>query len=209
MVIRPTVSIFIEEFATRGITVYGEVNTPGIYPLMGPHRLYDAISAAGGFTLKAGREVTILHAGRQDREEVIDLSGGKSLDQMNVMTSQGDTIIVPKAGVVYVLGEVTKPGVFLMENNTSITLMKAIALAGSTTKLASLKHVMIERKSPQGMVAIEISLEKVYHGTASDLPLQAEDIVFVPLSNVKNYGAMGIQAAIQAAVYSVYAVELH
>ncbi len=59
----PQVSIFIEEFATQGITVYGEVNAPGIYPLMGPHHLYDVISAAGGLTLKSGRTVTVLRVG--------------------------------------------------------------------------------------------------------------------------------------------------
>ena len=209
MVIKPEVTIFIEEFATQGITVYGEVSTPGIYPLMGPHRLYDAISAAGGLTLKAGRTVTILHAGRRDREEVIDLSGGGKLDQANVAIYPGDTIIVSKAGVVYVLGEVNKPGAFLMENNTSISLMKAIALAGSTTKLASLKHAMILRKSSEGTMEIEVSLGKIYDAKAADFPLQPEDIVFVPLSNLKSYGAMGIQAAIQAAVYSIYAAELH
>lgn len=209
LVKKPEVSLFIEEFATQGITVYGEVNTPGIYPLMGPHRLYDAISAAGGLTLKAGRTVTILHAGRRDREEVIDLSGDGSIEKANVAVSPGDTIIVSKAGVVYVLGEVNKPGAFLMENNTSISLMKAIALAGSTTKVASLKHAMILRKSSEGTVEIEVSLDKIYHAKASDLQLHAEDIVFVPLSNVKLYGAMGIQAAIQAAVYGVYAVEMH
>jgi polysaccharide export outer membrane protein len=209
LVKKPEVSLFIEEFATQGITVYGEVSTPGIYPLMGPHKLYDAISAAGGLTLKAGRTVTILHTGRLASEEVIDLSGGKTLEQANVTISPGDTIIVSKAGVVYVLGEVNKPGAFLMENNTSISLLKSIALAGSTTKLASLKHVIIIRKSPEGAVEIEVSLDKIYHAKASDMQLHAEDIVFVPLSNVKNYGAMGLQAAIQAAVYSVYAVELH
>jgi polysaccharide export outer membrane protein len=209
LVKKPEVSLFIEEFATQGITVYGEVSTPGIYPLMGPHKLYDAISAAGGLTLKAGRTVTILHAGRRASEEVIDLSGGKTLEQANVTISPGDTIIVPKAGVVYVLGEVNKPGAFLMENNTSMSLMKAIALAGSTTKVASLKHAIILRKSSEGTVEIEVSLDKIYHAKASDMQLHAEDIVFVPLSNVKNYGAMGLQAAIQAAVYSVYAVELH
>jgi polysaccharide export outer membrane protein len=209
LVKKPEVSLFIEEFATQGITVYGEVATPGIYPLMGPHKLYDAVSAAGGLTLKAGRTVTILHAGRQDREEVIDLSGEGSIEKANVTVSPGDTIVVSKAGVVYVLGEVNKPGAFLMENNTSISLMNSIALAGSTTKVASLKHVIIIRKSSEGTVEIEISLDKIYHAKASDMQLHAEDIVFVPLSNVKAYGAMGIQAAIQAAVYSVYAVELH
>lgn len=152
--------------------------------------------------------MTILHAGQKGREEVIDLSGEGSLERADVTISPGDTILVSKAGVVYVLGEVTKPGAFLMENNTSMSLLKAIALAGSTTKIASLKHAMILRKTSQGTVQIEVSLDKIYHGKSADLPLHAEDIVFVPLSHWKNYGAMGIQGAIQAAVYAVYAVEL-
>ncbi len=209
MVLKPEVSIFIEEFASQGITVYGEVTAPGIYQLMGPHKLYDAISAAGGLTVKAGRTVTILHAGRRDREEVIDLADGGMPNRANVPIFPGDTIVVSKTGVVYVLGEVNKPGAFLMENNTSMSLMKAVALAGSTTKLASLKHSIILRKSTEGTVEIEVSLDKIYHAKASDLQLHAEDIVFVPLSNVKNYGAMGLQGAIQAAVYAVYAAELH
>lgn len=207
MVKKPQVSVFIEEFATQGITVYGEVNTPGIYPLMGPHKLYDAISAAGGLTLKSGRTLTILHAGQTDHPEAINLLG--SLEQTNVTISPGDTIIVPKTGVVYVLGEVNKPGVFLMENNTSISLVKAIALAQGTTKLASLKRAIILRKSPDGTAETTVSLDRIYSGKDRDLQLSAEDTVFVPLSNVKNYGAMGIQAAIQAALYSLYAVELH
>jgi polysaccharide export outer membrane protein len=209
LVKKPEVSLFVEEFATQGITVSGEVTTPGIYPLMGPHRLYDAISAAGGLTLKAGHTVIILHAGRRDQEELIDLSGEGSIEKANVEVSPGDTIIVSKTGVVYVVGEVNRPGAFLMENNTSMSLLKAIALAGSTTKVASLKHAMIFRKSAEGTVEIEVSLRDIYHAKSSDVQLHAEDIVFVPLSNLKNYGAMGIQAAMQAAVYSIYAVELH
>jgi polysaccharide export outer membrane protein len=205
----PQVSLLIEEFATQGITVYGEVNTPGVYPLMGPHRLYDAISAAGGLTMKAGRTVTILHVGQRDYPEVITLSSENSVGHADVRIYPGDTIIVSKAGVVYVLGEVNKPGAFVMENDTSMTLLKATALAGGTTKIASLKHALILKESPQGPVQTEVSLDKISHGKASDLQLHAEDILFVPLSHLKNYGAMGLQGAIQAAVYSVYAVELH
>jgi polysaccharide biosynthesis/export protein len=205
----PQVSLFIEEFATQGVTVYGEVTSPGVYPLMGPHRLYDAISAAGGLTMKAGRTVTILHAGQRDHPEVITLSNENSIGHADVRVYPGDTIIVSKAGVVYVLGEVNKPGAFVMENNTSMSLLKATALAGGTTKLASLKHALILKESPQGQLETKVSLDKITHGKAEDLQLHAEDIVFVPLSNVKNYGAMGLQAAIQAAVYSIYAVELH
>jgi polysaccharide biosynthesis/export protein len=209
MVKEPQVSLFIEEFATQGITVYGEVNTPGIYPLMGPHQLYDAISAAGGLTMKSGSTVTILHAAQRDHPEVITLSNENPIEHADVTIYPGDKIIVSKAGVVYVLGEVNKPGAFLMEDNTSISVLKATALAGGTTKLASLKDSVILRKSSQGTVETRISLDKIYHGKASDLPLHAEDIVFVPLSNVKSYGAMGLQGAIQAAVYSIYAIEVH
>ena len=209
----PQVSIFIEEFATQGITVYGEVNTPGIYPLMGPHHLYDVISAAGGLTLKSGRTVTVLHSGQSDHPEVVVLANinptENPLEHTNVRIYPGDTVIVSKAGMVYVLGEVNKPGAFLMEDNTSISVLKATALAGGTTKLASLKGSLILRKSPAGTTQTRIPLDKIYHGKAQDLQLHAEDIVFVPLSNIRNYGAMGLQGAIQAAVYSIYAFQLH
>jgi polysaccharide export outer membrane protein len=205
----PQVSLLIEEYATQGVTVYGEVNTPGVYPLMGPHTLYDAIAAAGGLTMKAGRTVTILHVGQRDHPEVITLSNESSAGHGDVRIYPGDTIIVSKAGVVYVLGEVNKPGAFVMENNTSMSLLRATALAGGTTKVASLKHALILKQSPQGPVQTEVSLDKISHGKATDLQLHAEDILFVPVSNVKTYGAMGLQGAIQAAVYSVYAVELH
>jgi polysaccharide export outer membrane protein len=213
MVKDPQVSLFIEEFATQGITVYGEVNTPGIYPLMGPHHLYDVISAAGGLTLKSGRTVTVLHVGQRDSPQVVVLANENvnenSVEYANVPVYPGDTVIVSKAGMVYVLGEVNKPGAFLMEDNTSISVLKATALAGGTTKLASLKGSMILRKSLAGTTQTRIPLDKIYHGKAADLQLHAEDIVFVPLSNVRNYGAMGLQGAIQAAVYSVYAFQLH
>jgi polysaccharide export outer membrane protein len=208
LVLQPAVSVFIEEYATKGITVYGEVGTPGIYQLFGPHRLYDAISAAGGLTAKSGQIVTILRDGRSDREQVIDLSADGKLDQKNVPVNPGDTIVVSKAGVVYVLGEVNKPGAYMMENNTSISLMKAIALAGSTTKISSGKHVVIVRKSTEGTLQMEVSLDKIYHAKAGDIPLKPEDIIYVPSSNLKVYGPMGIQAAIQAAIFTIYAYEL-
>ena len=204
----PQVALFVEEFATQGITVYGEVNSPGIYPLPGPHAVYDAISAAGGLTTKAGTTVTVMHTGEPRSEEVIDLSVHGTPSKADLILSPGDKVAVSKAGVVYVLGEVNKPGAFLMENNTTMSLLKAVALAGSTTKLASLKHVYIISRGSNGMTETEVRLDKLKHAV-SDLQLHAEDIVFVPLSKGKNYGAMGLQGALQAAVYSLYAFQLH
>ena len=140
---------------------------------------------------------------------MITLSNETSIGRADVRVYPGDTIIVSKTGVVYVLGEVNKPGAFLLENNTSMSLLKATALAGGTTKVASLKNALILKESPQGPLETKVSLDKISHAKAEDLQLHAEDILFVPLSNLKNYGAMGLQGAIQAAVYSVYAVELH
>jgi hypothetical protein len=91
-----------------------------------------------------------------------------------------------------------------MENNTTMSFLKAIALAQGTTKLASLKHAILLRQTPTGTLQYEVPLNKVYKGEASDLQLRAEDIVFVPTSNVKTYGAIGLQGAISAAVASVY-----
>ena len=208
LVKKPEVSLFVEEFATQGITVYGEVASPGIYPLLGPHTLYDAISAAGGLTVKAGHTVTVMHAGQSRPDEVIDLPGDGTPGKADVMLSPGDTVVVSKTGVVYVLGEVNKPGAFLMENNTSMSLLKAVALAGSATKLASLRHVYIIRKGNDGTSEMEVRLDKLNH-SVPDVQLHAEDIVFVPLSNIKSYGAMGLQGAIQGAVYSLYAFQMH
>jgi polysaccharide biosynthesis/export protein len=82
-------------------------------------------------------------------------------------------------------------------------------MAGSTTRMASLKHAIVIRKSPEGSVEMEVSLDKIYHGKSTDLSLHPEDVVFVPLSNLKYYGEMGIQGAIQAAVYSIYLAYNH
>lgn len=198
MVKDPQVSLLVAEFATQGITVTGEVNMPGIYPLMGPHRLYDAISAAGGLTVKAGRTISIIHRDDPDQPEIVRLPSSDSIAKANVMVQSGDTVVVMKAGVVYVVGEVHHPGAFLMENNTSISILKAIALAQGTTNVASLKHACIIRKGPAGMERIPVPLNRIYHRKAHDSLLRPEDILFVPTSNPKLYGRMGIQAALTA-----------
>ncbi|MGH9521251.1 MAG: polysaccharide biosynthesis/export family protein, partial [Terriglobales bacterium] len=135
----PQVSVLIKEYATQGIAVMGEVGKPGIYPLLGEVRLFDAISAAGGTTPKAGPKVTILHRGHTNEPQVITIgASGEGASQSNVALQPGDTVIVSKAGIVYVMGDVIKPGGFVMENADSLTAMQAVALAQGTTKTAAL-----------------------------------------------------------------------
>src|SRR6202158_1567305 len=124
----PHVSIFVSESASQAITVLGEVTRPGAYPAIGNRRLFDLISAAGGLTDKAGRNVTIEHRGDPGQKVELQLSSNLNEDtQDNVDVFPGDTIIVSRAGIVYVVGDVAHPSGFRMEDN-GLTVLKALAL---------------------------------------------------------------------------------
>ncbi len=117
----PHVTVFVKEYATQGLSVLGEVQKPGIYPLLGSRKLYDAISVAGGTTPKAGRYVLITR--RNDPQHPVRvplMTGAPESMENNVTVEPGDTILVSKAGVVYVVGDVHQPGGFVMENGNDI-----------------------------------------------------------------------------------------
>ena len=116
----PHVSIFVDESASQAITVIGEVNHPGAYAAIGERRLFDMISMAGGMNDKAGRTVTIVHRGDPGQEVELQLSASLTEDtQSNVDVRPGDTIIVSRAGIVYVVGDVQHPSGFRIEDAPS------------------------------------------------------------------------------------------
>jgi len=106
----PQVSVFVKEYATAGISVLGEVQKPGIYPLMGSRTLLDAISAAGGTTPKAGKNVTITHRDELESPDTILLSHDNGKTMTNIAVRPGDTVVVSKAGMVYVRTNMHYPG---------------------------------------------------------------------------------------------------
>ena len=201
----PHVTVTILEYATQGVTVYGEVKNPGVYPLLGAHGVLDLISAAGGATPNAGSTVTIAH--RADPDHPIEASiqpkpGATSA--LSVDVRPGDTITVSKAGIVYVLGDVGKPGGFLIDNNGRLTVLQAVALAQGTNRTANLKSAKIIRKTETGHEEVQIALNKILKTKAPDQPLANGDILFVPISASKD--AMRVvetilPAAAGAAVY--------
>ncbi|MFZ0798861.1 MAG: polysaccharide biosynthesis/export family protein [Terriglobales bacterium] len=176
----PHVSIFVDESASQAITVLGEVNHPGAFPAVGDRHLFDLISAAGGLTDKAGRNVTIEHRGNPDQKVQLQLSSNLAEDtQNNVDVLPGDTIIVSRAGIVYVVGDVNRPSGFLIEDNT-LSVLKALALAGGSTRTSALNKTRILRQTPHGVQEIPINLKKVLYAKAPDLPLVKGDILFIP-----------------------------
>jgi polysaccharide biosynthesis/export protein len=191
----PQVTIMQKEYATQGISVAGEVGKPGIYPLLGAHTLLQAISAAGGTTVKAGNDVTIIHKDSPNLPQHADLG---SLAGGNTPLVPGDTVVVSKAGIVYVVGDVKQPSGIVMERS-GLTVLKAIAMAQGTNPTADLKDAKILRNTPQGKQEIPISIRKIMFDKAPDVELQAEDILFIPNSLAKSAARRSLEAIVQTA----------
>jgi polysaccharide biosynthesis/export protein len=200
----PQVSVFMAEYATAGVSVVGEVKKPGIYPTLGNHRLLDYISLAEGLTPMASTQVTIT---KRDSGAPVTITmpslQSPSADQ-NPEVLPGDTIFVAKAGIVYVVGEVAKPGGFALDHDQHLTVLQAVALAQGVNFTADKKHARIVRKGPTGPQEIPLDLSKVLSAHAQDLVLQNDDILFVPGSKsrnaIKNMGGIMASAA-AAAIY--------
>jgi polysaccharide export outer membrane protein len=121
---------------------------------------------------------------------------------LNVPVRPGDIVKVPRAGIVYVVGEVQKPGGFVLQNNENISVLQALALAEGPTRTSAMAHARLIRTDPVTGARIEIpmNLGNILSGKPPDTFLQAKDIVFVPNSTAKNVFYKGTAAALQAAV---------
>lgn len=200
----PQVSVFMAEYATAGVSVVGEVKKPGIYPTLGNHRLLDYISLAEGLTPMASTQVTITKRGSGAPVTITMPSLQSPSADQNPEILPGDTIFVAKAGIVYVVGEVSKPGGFALDHDEHLTVLQAVALAQGVNFTADKKHARIVRKSPTGPQEIPLDLAKVLSAHAQDLVLQNEDILFVPGSKSRNaFKNMGgiMASAAAAAIY--------
>lgn len=177
----PRVSVLEKELAGQGVSVLGEVQKPGMYQLPGPRRLLDAISAAGGTTARAGSTVTILHRQSSRAPEYVSLADGKPLNEENSYVYPGDTIVVSKAGIVYVIGDVHLAGGFVMEN-AHLTVLQALALAQGANPTAALDKARLIRKGGLEGRPEEtpVSVKKILAADSPDVNLRAGDILFIP-----------------------------
>jgi polysaccharide export outer membrane protein len=196
----PHVQIFVDEYASNGASVLGEVTKPGVYPVMGQQSLFSIISAAGGLSDRAGKSITVTR--RDHPESAVTVTISHNLEdhpESNIPVFAGDIIMVRRADIVYVVGEVNHPSGFLMDNNNHLTVLQAIALAGGTAQYAKLSEVHILRKGPEGISQVPVPLKKMLQAKAGDVPLQAEDILFVPTSARKVLGSKTTEAVMQMA----------
>jgi polysaccharide biosynthesis/export protein len=202
----PQISLLVDEYATQSISVLGEVQKAGVYPATAPRSVIDVVAFAGGLTPIADRHITIQHRGSIHGEEEVFLSNNadKAL-AAQVMVYPGDIVMVPKAGVVYVLGDVHQPGGYVMQDESKMTALQAIALAAGNNTTSLGGQVRLVRRTPEGSsTEITISIKDMQRGKIPDLQLRANDVLWVPFSFGKNLmmsGSSILSVASSAAVY--------
>lgn len=210
ILLEPHVSVMIVEYQSQGVTVTGEVRTPGIYPMLANRTVMDMIALAGGLNENAGKVASVFHRG--DPEHVqqvvlnVSIQNPASAIASSVQLEPGDTISVSRSGVIYVVGDVGRPGGFLVEHNDRLTVLQALSLAQGANQTASLGKSELIRKAESGRLVYNLDLKRILKGDASDLLLADGDILYVPVSYKKVYTLRGIEAMIgvgaQTAIYS-------
>jgi polysaccharide export outer membrane protein len=203
--LQPRVLVTIEVFSTQRVSVLGEVKAPGAYSINTPLPVLQVLTLAGGLTDSADRKLLIERHGTDEKVPYFfSNQPGVAIDT-SVRVNPGDTILVPKAGIVYALGDVARPGGYTMTNNeAAISLLELMARAGGTPPTAVPSHAKLIRKTDSGYVEMPVQLSAMQKGKRADMPLQAGDIVYVPFSYLRNFamGASGLAAAAaSAAVY--------
>ncbi len=185
MIKDPQVSVQVVEAPNRVATVTGEVRTPSVVPILGQRHLIDVLSAVGGLNPTASHLITI------DRPSLttpitVDLGTDPARSRLaDIPIFAGDTIIVPRTGVVYCLGAFRAQGAFPLNGSTPLTLMQAVALAGGANYEGKLDDARIVRTVGNDRKEVPINIKKITHGRAPDPILQADDIIFLPTSGFK------------------------
>jgi len=210
----PQVTVEVTDFRSQPVSVAGNVNTPGVVQLRGTRNLLEVIGMAGGLKPDAGDSVLITRTLNQGSIPVagafVDATGKYSVahvdiravmdgkhPQGNILIKPHDVITVPRARMIYVLGNVGKPGGYVLSDNETMSVTQAIALAGGWDKTAALSGTRILRAGGGAeREEIPANLKKIMENKAPDLQLRPDDILYVPNSMGKVISARGVETAI-------------
>jgi polysaccharide export outer membrane protein len=212
MLLHPHASVFVMAQAGQDVSVLGEVARPGVYPYTLHHRLLDLISASSGLSQSAGRLVNVFH--RSDPQTphpvVLDPGGTDTSSDHNPELMPGDTVQVSRAGLVYVIGDVVRPGGFPVDPAQGLTVVQALSLAWGPSQNAATGRALLIREQKGGRTLTTLNLGKMIHGQEPDQPIHDRDILFVPDSTAKNLWNKTLESAIQSVVgVSIYAAMVY
>ena len=204
----PEVSIFVREFHGRPVSVIGAVEKPNLYQLPGPRSLIEVLAMAGGLAKRtnggSGRTLYVIRKGGfgaldpvsgmlQVAPDEVEIDLQQLLyshdDALNIPIQPFDIISVTKAGIVYVTGEVRKPGGFTLEDKDNVTVLQALAMAEGLSGNAAKKAARIIHRNHDGTLKeTSVDIGKIQDGKAQDVQLLANDVLFVPNSRAKYAG---------------------
>lgn len=211
----PQVTVTVAEFKSQPVSVVGSVLQPGVYKLTGQNTLVQVLSQAQGLAEDAANKINITREKAQGR---IPLPGSaedstgqfytatvdtkRLLDakdpSANIVVKPNDVIAVPKAEMVYVVGAVLKSGAFVLNQRNSMSVLQALSMAEGLDKTSSAGRAkIIRREENNKRVEIPADLKKILAGQSPDMPLYANDILFVPSSTAKSVSLRALEAAIQ------------
>jgi polysaccharide export outer membrane protein len=204
----PQVNVDVQQYAAHYVTVLGEVASPGRVTVIAPTKLSEVLAQVGGLTAIAGTRIKLRHAGDGGTvEEDIPYSRSESNQQTGaILVNPGDTLIVPRTGIIYVLGAVFHPGGYVMQEDGKLNVAQALALSGGTILTAKTEGLRVIRRNPDGTVLdFALSYDGIMKGAQRPLELEAQDIVYVPMSKFKatlTDATAILSAATSAAIYT-------
>jgi polysaccharide export outer membrane protein len=187
------------------IAVTGEVKAPQLIPAPTPRRLLEVLAGAGGLTPLASHVITVIRKSTNEGFQIQLDSNPLDSAKVNIPIFAGDTVIVPKAGQVYVIGSVKTPNAIPLVSNSPLTVMQAIALSGGANFEAALSQVRIIRTEGAERKEIALDFKRVLDGKQADPILQADDIIYVPANSFKGaLKANGVSILASSIISSAY-----
>lgn len=204
----PQVNVRVKDYVTQDVSVLGQVKNPGPYQITTPQTVLRVIALAGGLSDDADRRITIERHNQPDQK--LDYYLANNADQAvqtAVMVNPGDTVIIPRAPIVYIMGDVGRPGGYAIATNDSkLTMLQLVAMAGSTNKTAKSNLKLIRKDADGQQKEIPVQLAAIQKGKQPDIPLQQGDIVYVPFSWMKNTALTASNIAASTSSAAIYAI---
>jgi polysaccharide biosynthesis/export protein len=203
----PQVTVKLQELATQDVSILGQVHTPGTYSITTPQTILKVLSLAGGLTDGADRHVTVKrHKSGEQLTYYVANDSNQALANV-VMVYPGDMILVQRAPTVYVMGDVNRPGGYVIATNDDrLSVMQVIAMAGSATKTSMQSRVRLIRKTEHGEIELPVRLDRIEKGKQPDIMLQSNDIVYVPFSWMKNVAVSSSSVGASTAGAALYLI---
>jgi polysaccharide export outer membrane protein len=188
LVVNPFVTVTVAEYNSHPIAVMGAVKHPLTFQAVGPVTLLDALARAEGLAPEAGSEILVTRMGSAANGESASLTRRipvKSLIDgadaaLNIRLTGGEEIRVPEVGKIYILGNVKKPGAYVAAGNPDTSVLKALAMAEGLLPYSAKLAYIYRREASGTRSDLPIDLAKMMNRKAPDLPLLANDILYIP-----------------------------